>query len=92
MDVPTKPIWSPAAGAATKGGTLAAVMAGAAPGTPPRGVVRTTWLGGSALPDFKWAYIASIAWLKYGCSGTKRVSNPLKGRKVSKCWPLVTSI
>ena len=47
---------------------------------------------GSALPDFKWAYIASIAWLKYGCSGTKRVSNPLKGRKVSKCWPLVTSI
>ena len=36
-------------GRATKGGTWAAVMAGAAPGWPPRGVVRTTWLAGSAV-------------------------------------------
>lgn len=63
-DVPAKPIWFAATGTATNGGTLAAVMAGAAPATPPRGVVRTTWLAGKAAPDFRWAYIASIAWLK----------------------------
>ncbi len=49
-DVPEKPIWSAAAGVALGAGTLAAVIAGAAPGAPPRGVARTTWLGGNAMP------------------------------------------
>ena len=39
-----------AAGVVASGGTLAAVMAGALPGVPPRGTVRTTWLAGNALP------------------------------------------
>ena len=77
-EVPLKPIALAAAGVATKAGTLLALMAGAAPGVPPRGVVRTTWLSGSAVPDFRWAYIASMACTKYTCRGTKRVSKPLK--------------
>ena len=40
------------------------VMAAAAPAVPPRGVVRTTWLAGSALPLFRCAHITSMAWLK----------------------------
>lgn len=64
MDVPAKPIWSAAAGDATNGGTWAAVMAGAAPGVPPRGVVRTTWLAGSGAPFFRCAHIAFMAWLE----------------------------
>ena len=47
-----KPIWSATKGAAMIGGTLAVVIAGAASGTPPRGVARTTWLGGNAVPFF----------------------------------------
>ena len=62
--MPLKSIVSAAAGAAFIEGTCAACNAGAAPGVPPRGVVRTTWLGGSAVPSFSFAYIASIAWLK----------------------------
>ena len=58
---PLTAIAFPAAGATAIGGTLPAVMAGAAPGVPPRGVVRTTWLGGSAVPFFSFAYIAFIA-------------------------------
>ena len=55
---------SAAAGVAASGGTLAVVIAGAAPGLPPRGVARTTWLAGSGVPDFRCAYIAFIDWLK----------------------------
>ena len=54
-EVPLKPIWSATAGVAENAGTLAAVIAGAAPGVPPRTVVRTTWLGGSAVPLFRFA-------------------------------------
>src|SRR5450755_2912135 len=50
-------IWSPAAGAALMGGTFARVIAGAAPGVPPRGTVRTTCDGGSAVLLFNRAYI-----------------------------------
>ena len=53
--LPFSVIASPAAGVLAMAGTLAAVSAGAAPGTPPRGVVRNTWLGGSGVPFFKWA-------------------------------------
>ena len=42
---------SPAGGARLIGGMLAAVSAGATPGTPPRGVVRTTWLVVSGRSD-----------------------------------------
>ena len=45
-------------------GTLAAVMAGAAPPVPPRTTVRTTWLAGNALPDFRLSYTASSARLR----------------------------
>src|SRR3990167_2955373 len=60
----------PVTGVAASGGTLAAVMAGAAPGVPPRGTVRTTWLAGSALPVVRCSYTASSAWFRYTCSGT----------------------
>src|SRR6476620_8118566 len=59
-----------AVGVAAGGGTLAALMAGALPGVPPRGTVRTTWLGGRALPLARWSYTASSAWFRYACSGT----------------------
>ena len=48
-------IVSPAAGLAAIGGTFAAVMAGAAPGVPPRGVVRTTCEGGRGVPFLRLA-------------------------------------
>src|SRR5690606_13694502 len=63
-DEPAKPIWFAATGTATNSRTLAAVRNVAAPATPTRRVVRTTWLAGKAAPDFRWAYIASIDWLK----------------------------
>ena len=44
-----------ATGVVTKFGTFDAVIAGAAPGTPPRGVVRTTCDAGSAVPFFRFA-------------------------------------
>src|SRR5215510_10081074 len=59
--VPLKSIVSAAAGAAFIEGTHAASNAGASPGEPPRGFVRTTWLGGSAMPSFSFAYIAFMA-------------------------------
>ena len=46
------------------GGTLAAVIGLATALFKPRGTVRTTWLGGSAVPFFRLAYIMSIAWMK----------------------------
>ena len=60
-EVPENPIWVASSGAATMPGTLAVVIAGAAPAKPPRGVARTTWLAGSAVPERRCAYIASIA-------------------------------
>ena len=59
-----KVIWFAALGAAAIGGTLAAVIAGAAPGVPPRGTVRTTCDGGSGTLCVRCAYIASIALMK----------------------------
>ena len=44
-----KVMTSAAAGVAAIGGTLAVVIAGAAPGEPPRGVVRTTCDAGIAV-------------------------------------------
>ncbi len=57
-------IWSAAAGFAAIGGTFASVIAGAAPGVPPRGVVRTTCEGGSGVPLRRWFHMRSIAWMK----------------------------
>ena len=45
-----KVIRSPAGGVMLIGGTFAVVIAGAAPGAPPRGVVRTSCDGGSGAP------------------------------------------
>lgn len=56
-----KVIRSVLAGEAWMGGTLAMLIAGAAPGVPPRGTVRTTWLGGSGVPFLRWLYMRSIA-------------------------------
>lgn len=42
-------------GVVTNVGTFAVVIAGAAPGMPPRGVVRTTCDAGSAVPLFRFA-------------------------------------
>ena len=44
---PLNVIWSATAGVLEIGGTFAVVICGAAPGVPPRGVVRTTCDGGS---------------------------------------------
>jgi hypothetical protein len=65
---------SPGAGSCAIGGRLLAVIGGAAPGVPPRGVVRTSWLRGSGVRFFKWSYIRLSAWIPYTCSGMKRVS------------------
>src|SRR5262249_41438806 len=60
---PAKVIWALAGGASAMGGTSAAVSGGGgAPG--PRGVVWTTWLGGSGRPCRRWSYIRSIPWTK----------------------------
>ena len=50
-----------AAGVATIFGTLAAVIAGADPAVPPRGVVRITWLGGNAVPLLRRAHMPASA-------------------------------
>ena len=55
---------SAAAGVVAIGGTLADVIAGAAPGVPPRGMVRTTWLGGNAVPFLRFAYMRSNDWIR----------------------------
>ena len=52
------------AGVAVILGTLAVVIAGAAPGVPPRGIVRTTWLGGKGVEFLSLAQTMSMAWLK----------------------------
>ena len=58
---------SAAAGAPEIGGTLVVEICVNA---LPRGVVRTNWLGGSAVPSFSLAYIKSRPWMTYGWSGT----------------------
>jgi len=50
-----------AGGASAIGGTLVAVIGGA---PAPRGVVCTTWLGGSARPLRRWSSIRSMASMK----------------------------
>ena len=67
-------IWSASGGEFEMGGTFAVVNAGAEPAVPPRGVVRTTWGGGSGVFRVRLAHIASIARMKYTCSGMKRES------------------
>ena len=61
---PENVIRLPEVGCAAMGGTLAAVICGAEPGVPPRGVVRTTYDGGSAVPLRRRFQTKSIAWLK----------------------------
>src|SRR5215831_7724799 len=71
---PLNVISLPAAGDCGIGGTFAGVICGAAPGVPPRGTVSTTCEGGRGAPLFRWAYIRLSAWIRYTCSGTRRVS------------------
>ena len=56
-------------------------MAGAAPGTPPRGVGAHHLAGGSAPPDFKWAYIASIALVEVRMQRHKARIKPAEGQE-----------
>jgi hypothetical protein len=58
---PANVICTFAAGLSEIGGTLASVIVGA---PTPRGIVCTTWLGGSGRPFRRWSYIKSIAWMK----------------------------
>ena len=51
-------------GVAAIAGTFAEVIAGAAPGVPPRGVVRITCDAGIAVPFFRFAKRMSIARTK----------------------------
>src|SRR5512141_2186512 len=53
-----------AAGVAAIFGTLAAVIAGADPAAPPRGVARITWLGGKAALLFRRAHMRSMPLTK----------------------------
>ena len=61
---PLKRIKFDSTGAGAIGGTFAGVIGGAAPGVPPRGAVRTTWLGGNGVPSRKCRYMRFTAWTK----------------------------
>ena len=62
--LPENVIWFAAAGALEIGGTLKVVTAGADPGVPPRGTVRTTCAGGSGVFAVRFAHTLSIALMK----------------------------
>src|SRR4029077_5365670 len=85
-----KVIWSAAAGVAGMSGTFCDFVMTEL--VEDRGVVRTTWLGGMAVPDLRWSYIKSRLSMTYRWRGMKRVWYPENAEmKKSKCCALVTS-